>query len=109
MKMKVGEYAFLAGIALAILAGLALMTGGWVAVVLAILGLIVGLLNISAKETMPFLLASIALLLVGSAGLENLPLVGVFIAPIIANIEAFVAPAAFVIALKTVFDLAKKK
>ena len=109
MKMNVGEYAFLAGVAIAILAGLATFTGGWVAVVLALLGLIVGLLNISAKETIPFLLASVALLLVGSAGLENLPLVGGIIKAIMANIVAFVAPAAVVIALKTVFDLARKK
>jgi hypothetical protein len=86
-----------------------MLTGGWVAIVLVLLGIIVGLLNISAKETMPFLLASVTLLLAGSAGLEKLSLVGAFIGPIMANIVAFVAPAAVIIALKTVFDLAKKK
>jgi|YelNatPaOPRAMG01_1025707.scaffolds.fasta_scaffold02594_7 hypothetical protein len=109
MKMKVGEYAFLAGIALAILAGIAMLTGDWVTLVLVVLGLIVGLLNISAKETTPFLLSSITLLLAGSAGLEKLPWVGGFVGPIMANIVAFVAPAAVIIALKTVFDLAKKR
>jgi uncharacterized membrane protein len=109
MKTRVGEYAFLAGIALAILAGLVMQTGGLVAVVLVVLGIIVGLLNVTAKETMPFLTASIALLLAGSAGLEKLPFVGAFVGAVIANIMAFVAPAATIIALKTVFDLAKKK
>ncbi|MEM5879317.1 MAG: hypothetical protein QXU74_02380 [Candidatus Aenigmatarchaeota archaeon] len=84
-------------------------TGGWISVILVLLGLVVGLMNISSKETMPFLVASVALLLVGSAGLEKLPIVGVYLAPVIANILVFVAPAVAVVALKTVFDLAKKK
>lgn len=109
MKKRLGEYAFLLGIAIAVLAGLLMETGGWISVILVLLGLVVGLMNISSKETMPFLMASIALLLVGSAGLEKLPIVGVYLAPVIANILVFVAPAVVVVALKTVFDLAKKK
>lgn len=109
MKQKIGEYAFLIGIVIAVLAGLLLQTGGWVAVALVVLGLIVGLLNITAKETIPFLVASIALLLARSAGLEKLPLVGTYLGAIVDNIVVFVAPAAAIVALKTVFDLAKKK
>ncbi|MEM5772918.1 MAG: hypothetical protein QXL86_01690 [Candidatus Aenigmatarchaeota archaeon] len=109
MKTRIGEYAFLVGVILAVLAGLVMLTGGWVAVVLVILGLIVGFLNISAKETTPFLVSAIALLMAGSAGLETLPIIGVFLGPIIANILHFVAPAVVIVALKTVFDLAKKR
>ncbi|MEM5853302.1 MAG: hypothetical protein QXG39_07635 [Candidatus Aenigmatarchaeota archaeon] len=109
MKQKIGEYSFLVGIVIAVLAGLLLQSGGLVAIALVILGLIVGLLNITAKETTPFLIASVALLLAGSAGLEKLPIVGRYLEAIVGNIVVFVAPAAAIVALKTVFDLAKKK
>lgn len=105
-----GEFAFLAGIAIAIT--LALFPGfhpDQPSLILALLGLIVGLLNVTAKETTNFLLASIALLLIGSAGLENLPTIGLYLNNIMINISNFVAPAAMIVALKTVVDLAKKK
>ncbi|MEM5836677.1 MAG: hypothetical protein QW451_00295 [Candidatus Aenigmatarchaeota archaeon] len=106
---KLGEYAFLAGIILAVLAGLVMQTGGWVAVLLVLLGVVIGFLNITQKETIPFLIASIALLMAGSAGLEKLPLVGGIVAAVISNVLHLVAPAAVIVALKTVYDLAKKK
>lgn len=106
---KIGEYAFLAGIIVAVLAGLAMQTGGWVAILLVLLGLVIGLLNITQKETNLFLIASIALLMAGSAGLENLPLIGGVIAAVISNVLHLVAPAAVIVALKTIYDLAKKK
>ncbi|MEM5869625.1 MAG: hypothetical protein QXR09_00430 [Candidatus Aenigmatarchaeota archaeon] len=109
MKRNVGEYAFLLGIGLAVVAGLLMQTGGWISVLLVLLGLVVGLMNITSKETISFLLAAVALLIVGSAGLEKIPIFGVYLEPIIANIQAFVAPAVVVVALKTIFDLAKKK
>jgi len=106
---KLGEYAFLVGIILAVLAGLVMQTGGWVAVLLVLLGVVIGFLNITQKETIPFLIASIALLMAGSAGLEKLPLVGGIVAAVISNVLHLVAPAAVIVALKTVYDLAKKK
>jgi uncharacterized membrane protein len=109
MKTNLGENAFLAGVAIAILIGLFNVTESWVTVVLVILGIIVGLLNITTKETMPFLTSSIALLVVGSAGLERLPVVGSLVKSVLTSIVTFVAPAAVIIALKTVFDIAKKK
>jgi hypothetical protein len=62
-------------------------------------------LNISAKEVDNFLIAAIALLLTGAAGLDALPAIGAFIGPILLNIATFVAPAAVIVALKAVYEL----
>ena len=108
---NIGELSFIGGVILAILAGLVptLIDAGTVATVLLILGVLVGFLNIAEKETGVFLVAAIALLLAGAAGLGNLPLIGVWIEPILTNIATFVAPAAVIVAIKAILDLASKK
>lgn len=102
---KIGQAAFLLGIAVAILAGF--ITVPYLAIILAVAGLIVGILNIQKTEVQGFLLASIAILLVGSAGLQAFPGIGGFAESILKNVVAFVAPAALVVALKSVWRLAK--
>ena len=72
MDKKLGSYAFLLVLALAVIAGLfpqlqagqALTTVTWI---LVILGLIVGLLNVTKRESEGFLVASVALLIVTAA------------------------------------------
>src|SRR3989304_9788511 len=68
---KAGEWAYLVSVVIAVLAGIAAAAGfgasSWIAVLLVILGAVVGLLNISEKETTSFLVATIALV-VASAG-----------------------------------------
>jgi hypothetical protein len=78
------------------------------ALILVVLGLIVGFINIGVKETHDFLVAVIALLLAGTAGLGNLPAIGTYIGAILTNITTFVAPAAVIVALKAVWELARK-
>ena len=108
---NVGEWSFIGGVILAILIGI--VPGAFtsyadlVAWVLVILGILVGLLNIKEKETHDFLLAAVALLIAGSAGLQNLPVVGDYIGPILLNIATFVAPAAVIVALKAVYEIAR--
>lgn len=104
-----GELAFLFGIALAIVLSFFPDTSNQTTpgVILAVLGLFVGLFNITYKETHGFLVASIVLLLVGSAGLDFLPYIGSWLGTAFINISHFVAPAAMVVALKTVVELAK--
>ena len=60
MRM-LGFLAFIVGFILAIVAGLFFPGQAWVYYVLVVLGLIIGLLNISDKEVMLFLVAAIAL------------------------------------------------
>ena len=107
MDSKIGHWAFIIGILLAIIAGL---VPAWqtptITWILVVIGLVVGLLNIQAKETTEFLVATIALLIVGSAG--AIPALGVIVLSILANIVAIVAPAALIVALKAVYSLANK-
>ena len=112
MGSKIGQWAFIVGIVLAVLVGLVPQNlQGLVTLVLVVLGLVVGFLNVSEKEATPFLVASIALLSTGIAR-ESLkvippPMVGDFLASAVGNISAFVAPAAILVAIKAIWSLAR--
>ena len=95
-----GHWAFLGGIVLAILAGFVAVPN--LAVLLFILGLIVGCLNIKEKGSTPFLVAVITLLVVGVAGLEFGKLAPI-ITPVLNSFIAFVSAAGLIVALKQVW------
>lgn len=112
MASKMGQWSFVVGILLAILLGFVpdnLL--GMATLVLVVLGLLVGFLNITEKETTPFLVASVALLATGNAAdrLTVIPpdALGDFLAGSVRNIAAFVAPAAILVAVKAIWALAK--
>ncbi|PJA18603.1 MAG: hypothetical protein COX63_02075 [Candidatus Diapherotrites archaeon CG_4_10_14_0_2_um_filter_31_5] len=114
---KIGELAFILGVVIALIAGVAFnylgSLAGWVPLVLVILGIIVGLLNIKDKETTPFLIASIALLATGAVDSfriidEVLNPLGTILYYIFANIAVFVAPAALIVAIVAIKKLAMK-
>ena len=114
---KIGELAFILGVVIALIAGVAFnylgSLAGWVPLVLVILGIIVGLLNIKDKETTPFLIASIALLATGAVGSfriidEVLNPLGTILYYIFANIAVFVAPATLIVAIVAIKKLAMK-
>ncbi len=116
MKMeKMGEYAFLVGVAVAVIAvliGSAIPGAEFVPLALVVLGLAVGFLNVSEKETTPFLIAAIALTAAGTSAsgtLGLIPGVGQTLAKIVNNIAVFVVPGAILVALKAVWALASKK
>jgi len=113
MAGKLGQWAFIIGVAIAILIGLFASklsgdTQGWLILLLVVLGLIVGLLNVSEKESTPFLVAAVALLLTGTAGdtLAIIPAVCSYLSGVVKAIAVFVAPAAIVVALKAIKSLA---
>ena len=113
MDSKLGEWAFIVGLVLAIIVSF-FSAGNWaglVTLVLVIVGLIVGFLNITEKETTPFLIAAVALIVTSSADLEVIngiiPNVGTWLQNIVHNIAVLVSPAAIVVALKSVRSLAK--
>jgi hypothetical protein len=121
---KIARYAFIAFVIIAIVMGLAMgylaynndpnydSIDGWVTLVLLILGIIIGLTNITVKEVQPFLIAAIALIVVSSANVWN-PLNNVhgllyhWVVSILHYITAFAAPAAVIIAVKSVLQIAK--
>jgi hypothetical protein len=75
----------------------------WALWVLALLGVIVGLLNVAQEETQSFLLASIAFALSATA-LNTVPLIGGTLSNILGYVAAFVAGAMIVVALKAMFE-----
>jgi hypothetical protein len=101
----VGKWAFIVGLVLAGVAGL-LFQAVWVVWVLAILGVIVGLLNVTQEETQGFLLAAIAFALSATA-LNTVPYIGGVVANILGYVAAFVAGAMIVVALKAMFETAR--
>lgn len=105
MDAKMRHWAFLIGVALAIIAGfvpeLKIPTVSWI---LVLLGLIVGLLNITSKEVQEFLIAAVTLVIAANAASAvNL---GMTMTAVLENVVKFVFPAAFVVALKAVWQLA---
>ena len=101
----VGKWAFIAGLVLAVLLGYILGVG-WAVWVLAILGVIVGLLNVTREDTERFLLAAIAFGLSVTA-LNTVPGLGPHITNILGYVAAFVAGAMVVVALKALFQTAR--
>jgi hypothetical protein len=115
-KMKesaVGKWSFILGIILAVLVGLvAVPYSALTAVILMVLGLIVGFLNIETKETTNYLVAAIALLIIGIGGVNAMDILGVtvydWVQGILSNFIAFVGASAFVVAVKSIVDLGKE-
>jgi zinc transporter ZupT len=68
---------------------------------------IVGFLNVTVEDTRGFLLAAIALTLSATA-LNTIPIVGTAFSLILPFVVAFVAGAMIVVALKELFQTARK-
>jgi hypothetical protein len=100
-----GKWAFIIGLVLAVLAGI-FFQPDWAIWVLAILGVIVGLLNVTAEDTRGFLLAAIALTLSATA-LNTLPVVGAALSFILPFVVTFVAAAMIVVAFKELLETAR--
>ncbi len=105
MLATIGKWAFIVGLVLAAVAGL-FFQAAWVLWVLALLGVIVGILNVTREDTHGFLLAAIAFALSATA-LNTIPLIGTVISHILGYVAAFVAGAMIVVALKALFKTAR--
>ena len=103
---KVGRWAFIGGLGLAVLAGLFVVDVYWVTWVLAVLGLVVGFLNITTKETQGFLLPAVALALSASA-VQSLPVVGFVVTNVLSNALIFIAAAMLVVAIRALLETAR--
>ncbi len=108
----IGSWSFLVGLVLAMILGLGLggIYQGTLLWVVFLLGVVVGLLNIAAAEVGAFLTGGTVLVLVSFLGVQ----VGIFegVAPLISNILKGIltlfVPATIIVALRSVFVLAKK-
>ena len=101
----IGRWAFIVGLLIAVLVGLATEIPGAAAIIF-IFGLIVGLLNVPEKESTSFLVAVIALLTFGVAGLE-LGALTPLVSNILTQFVSFVSAAALVVSIKQALTYAK--
>jgi hypothetical protein len=101
-----GGWAFLVGVVLALVFAFFGQFASW-AWLLVVLGLLIGFLNISEKETQKFLMAGAVLVIVGEFGGNAFGSV-MYLSGIFNNLVALFAPATIVVALKSVFEMAKK-
>ena len=122
---KIGSWAFLIGIIIALIVGLYaaynLETngetfGGIIAWVLAVLGAIVGLVSaygmgtITEKEVPSFLLAGIALVVMYGVfkGIELDPWIGSLLHGVSMSLSILIAPAVGILAIKAIWDIGKE-
>lgn len=113
----IGAYAFLIGVVLAVILGLfnesLESAGGLFYSALVLIGLIVGSMNIDDKSSQTFLLAGLSIVIVGALGVEALkyiPLDNYVVASlrnVLGSLSLLFIPATIVVALKTVFSMAK--
>ena len=104
----IGSWAFLIGVILAIVLGAGLLQSNntW-AIVLVIIGLIIGLLNIADEEAGPFLISGAVLIIASSLGQQALSAIPVLDGILSALLAIFV-PATIIVAIRNVFGLAKR-
>ncbi len=104
----VGTVCFIMGVIVSILAGF--IYWEYLFPILTVLGLIVGFLNVTNKEVQAFLIAAVSLVIVSALGADqfaDLPVVGATMGRIYAALLAFVGPATIIVALKSIYSLAK--
>lgn len=108
----IGLLAFFVGIILAIVGGIGYHDNSGVTLTLVIVGILVGLLNITGKEVLPLLIAAIALIVVGLTK-GFLPLddlggeAGTKINAIVGYLATFMAPAAVISAFRAIWAVAR--
>jgi len=105
----VGKWAFILGIILAILVGFVAVP--YTALILMVLGLIVGFMNVESNEATNYLVAAVALLVIGIAGIQAMSTLGVtvydWVQSIMSNFIAFVGASALVVSIKSIVQLGK--
>ena len=110
----IGAIAFFAGMLLAIIGGgISEGDNGTIVLILLIMGIIVGLFNITSKEMIPFLVAAIALVVVGIGTQSFNPLndvidgLGRVLNGMVQFIAVLMVPAAVINAVRVVWSLAQ--
>lgn len=106
MRNIVGRYGFIAGLVIAAIIAL-FNTNAVVSLILVVLGLIVGLMNVTGKEAVPFLVSVIALI-VGVGGMLEV-FTGILpgsqiLLSFLQGIVLFASAAAFPVAFRGLFS-----
>lgn len=111
--VNVGKWSFIIGVIVAVISGFWAVPA--VTLVMVILGLLVGFLNVTGEETQVYLVASIALMLMGATLLNQAVLntltsvLGVWLESVLTNFVAFVSASALVVALRAIIVLGQSE
>ena len=118
----IGAWAFLIGVVLAIVIGLSTTLISIPALteyspqiygILVILGVVVGFMNVGGRESQTFLIAGTVLVVVSKFGMESVTgsLIGIGVGDAVTSmfgaLLALFVPATIIVALKTVFSIAR--
>ena len=104
MSAKVGRWAFIGGLVVAVLVGF--LNLDWAAWLLVVLGLVVGFMNVSGSESQSFLIAAVALAITSSS-LAGLPIVGSAVDGVLSAVVVFVSAATVVVAVKSLLEVSQ--
>lgn len=110
-KNILGAWAFLIGVILAIALGLfsdffGASTYKVLLMILVVLGIVIGLMNISMKESSKFLLTALVLIFAAYAG-QNVMSIIPQLGKILGALLVLFVPATIIVSLKAIFDIAK--
>ncbi|HZX44282.1 MAG TPA: hypothetical protein VFF28_01225 [Candidatus Nanoarchaeia archaeon] len=118
MDKRIGNYSFIIGVIVAVVLGAfswdALQPAKpYLASLLVLMGLAVGFLNVTGKETKEYLLVAVVLVIAASMGgasatLGGVQYIGKYLSGIFTQVLAFVVPATVVVALKDIWALGQK-
>ena len=108
---KIGSWSFIIGFIIATFSGFFKLTPQLISV-LIVLGIIVGLLNVTGDEAMTFLLASVSIVIISSLGspaFSGISVVGTTLQRMLNNLVIFIIPASMIVALRAILTLAYKR
>jgi hypothetical protein len=115
-KKKIGKWAFLGGVIIAILMsliavgvpGLGLLETYWEywGIALVIVGIIVGFLNVTEDEVNPFLMSGTVLIIASALGGQILSSIYA-VSVILAHLLMIFVPAVIIVAIKNVFAISR--
>lgn len=112
-KINIGGWAFMAGLIFGPLFSLLgkyamadILDAALVAMILVIVGLIIGFMNINKKEAQVFMIAALVIG-VGFGFLATLGGIGEFLSVIFTGLAAFMIPAGGIVAIKEAWRVAK--
>ena len=120
MEEKIGRYSFIGGVVIAVVLGLVpaatlgTAASAWLASLLVILGILVGFLNVTGKETKEFMMVATVLIIAAFAGnasntLGGVQYIGQYLQGMFTSVLAFVVPATVVVGLKDIWSLGQNQ
>ena len=113
MLQKIGSWAFIVGVVVALVAPIFAGLSPWLITLLIVLGLVIGFLNITVADTQTFLLAALALVIVSgfsstSGVITQVAGIGPALGRIFGGLLLLVVPATIIVALRSIHTVSRR-